>query len=143
MEKDPEAAGPGDVAYSTWSQRLWCELSEEVLGPEWRKQLKMGKKTPRLPQSGAPHLEPSTSALVAKTERTLPPTSKAGGAPVPTSSLESGIRGLLERGTRVLRDADAASAQGEKNWLPWTAAAGVLDGDSEGDESEDNFCVGA
>ena len=28
------AAGPGDVAYSTWSQRLWCEMSEEVLGPE-------------------------------------------------------------------------------------------------------------
>ena len=86
MEKDSEAAGPGDVAYSTWSQRLWCELSEEVLGPEWRKQLKVGKKTPRLPQSGAPHLEPSVSALAAKTQRTLPPTSKAGGAPVPTSS---------------------------------------------------------
>ncbi len=86
MENDPEAVGPGDVAYSRRSQRLWCELSAEVLGPEWRKQLKVGEKTPRLPHSGTPHLEPSISVLVAKTERTLPPTSKAGGAPAPKSS---------------------------------------------------------
>ena len=80
MEKDPEAVGPGVVAYSTWSQRLWCELSEEVVGPEWRKQLKVGKKTPRLPQSCAPHLDPPSSSL----------------------------KRLLGRGTGVLRDAEAS-----------------------------------
>ena len=34
-ESDPEAT-PDGVSYSTWSQKLWSELSEEVLGPEWR-----------------------------------------------------------------------------------------------------------
>ena len=34
LAKDPEATTPVRVVYSTWSQRLWSELSEEVLGPD-------------------------------------------------------------------------------------------------------------
>ena len=102
-----------DVAFATWSQSVWCELSEEVLGPAWRDLLKVGKKVPRLPQSGAPDLGQGTGALGATTRSMLPPTSKVGGAPAPSSSWRSGIRGLLERGSRALRDSDAASAPGE------------------------------
>ena len=47
---DPEASPPEGVAYSTWSQKLWSDLSEEVLGPEWRKMLKQGRATPRVPR---------------------------------------------------------------------------------------------
>ncbi len=92
---------------------IWCELSEEVLGPAWRDLLKVGKKVPRLPQSGAPHLGQGIGALGAITRVTLPPTSKAGGAPAPPNSWRRGIRGLLERGSIALRDSDAASAPGE------------------------------
>ena len=54
LSSDPEASPPEGVAYSMWSQKLWSDLSEEVLGPEWRKKLTQGRLTPRLPQSGAP-----------------------------------------------------------------------------------------
>ncbi len=57
LETDPEAAGPVDIAFATWSQSVWCEVSESVLGPAWRDLLKVGKKVPRLPQSGAPEFE--------------------------------------------------------------------------------------
>ena len=30
LESDPEATGPVGVAYPTWSQSVWCELSEGV-----------------------------------------------------------------------------------------------------------------
>ena len=110
LEKDPEAAGPVEVACSTWCQRVWCELSEEAHGPEWRRQLKVGRTTPRLPQSGTPHFGLGSSALVATTRGMPPPTSKAGGAPAPKSSWKSGLWGLLERGSRALREAEAASA---------------------------------
>ena len=45
MDKDPKAAGPGDVAYSTWSQRLWCELSEGV-GPGMAEAAESGQEHP-------------------------------------------------------------------------------------------------
>ncbi len=38
---DPEAT-PEGVGYSTWSQQLWSEASEKVLGPDWRQKLKEG-----------------------------------------------------------------------------------------------------
>ncbi len=84
-ERDPEATGPVDVAIATRSQSVWCDL------------VKVGKKVPRHPQSGAPHLDQSIGALGAMAKKTLPPTSKAGGAPVPSSSWRSGIRWLLGR----------------------------------------------
>ena len=43
LVSDPEASPPEGVAYSTWSQKLWSDLSEEVLGTEWRKMLKQGR----------------------------------------------------------------------------------------------------
>ena len=98
LVSDPEASPPEGVAYSTWSQKLWSDLSEEVLGPEWRKMLKQGRVTPRLPQSGAPRSDPGTVGSGLAAERMLPPTSKAGGTPVPSSSWRSGIRGLLDYG---------------------------------------------
>ena len=83
LETDPEAAGPVEMPFATWSQSVWCEVSESVLGPAWRDLLKVGKKVPRLPQSGAPELGQGTGALGATTRPMLPPTSKAGGAPAP------------------------------------------------------------
>ena len=53
---DPEAT-PEGVGYSTWSQQLWSELSEKVLGPDWRMKLKEGRVLPRLPQCGAPSVD--------------------------------------------------------------------------------------
>ena len=90
LETDPEAAGPVDIAFATWSQSVWCEVSESVLGPAWRDLLKVGKKVPRLPQSGAPHLGQGIGALGATTRQTLPPTSKTGGAPAPPGSWRRG-----------------------------------------------------
>ena len=46
------AATSGSLAFSTWCQGLWFELSEEVYGPDWRKLLKVGRVIPPLPQSG-------------------------------------------------------------------------------------------
>ena len=112
-ETDSEAAGPVDMAFATWSQSVWCEVSESVLGPSSRDLLKVGKKVPRLPQSGAPELDQGTGALGATTRPMLPPTSKVGGAPAAPGSWRQGLRGLLERGSRALRDSDAASAPGE------------------------------
>ena len=107
LVSDPEASPPEGVAYSTWSQKLWSDLSEEVLGPEWRKMLKQGRVTPRLPQSGAPRSDPGTVGSGLAAVRMLPPTSKAGGTPVPSSSWKSGIWGLLEKGTKALSDMEA------------------------------------
>ena len=102
---DPEAT-PEGVGYSTWSQQLWSELSEKVLGPDWRQKLKEGRVLPRLPQSGAPSVDTALPGLT--TGRMLPTTAKAGGAPmVPTSSWKSEIWGLLERGTKALGASDA------------------------------------
>ena len=77
LETDPEAAGPVEMQFATWSLGVWYEVSESVLGPAWRDLLKVGKKVPRLPQSGAPESDQGTGALGATTRPTPPPTSKA------------------------------------------------------------------
>ena len=99
IESDPEAT-PEGVGYSTWSQKLWRELSEKVLGPEWKRKLKENRVLPRLPQSGAPSSDTALDVPGLAAVRMLPTTAKAGGTPIPPSSWKSGLWGLLDREER-------------------------------------------
>ena len=105
-ESDPGAT-PEGVSYSKWSLKLWSELSEKVLGPDWKVKLKEGRVLPRLPQSGAPSVDAAPSVSGLATGSMLATTAKAKGTPVPPASLKREIWGLLERGGKALSDSDA------------------------------------
>jgi len=93
-ERIDAAAQPGSLAFSTWCQRLWYELSEGVYGPDWKDLLKIGRVRPVLPQSGRPQDAQDARARGATALGGLRPTAQAATRPTPTS-LPSRPRGLL------------------------------------------------
>ena len=95
------AATPGSLAFSTWCQSLWLELSEEVHGPDWRKLFKVGRVIPPLPQSGRLQGEQLARASGATALGGLKPTAKTAPRPTPTSA-QSRPGGLLPQGSDAL-----------------------------------------
>ena len=94
-------ATSGSLAFSTWCQSLWLELSEEVYGPDWRKLLKVGRVIPPLPQCGRLQGKQLARASGATAMGGLRPTAKAAPRPTPTS-VQNRPGGLLPQGLDAL-----------------------------------------